>query len=195
MMTVFLTIFAACLPSYGHDDFFPRHDLPFSTSDFCTILKATEHAGWFELHYIRRRSFHGRIFETKPNLPDPPRIELAPPDVSDVPMMSSRVGEVTHSVDLGESSGAFIWDRDGRQITTDEMKQKLDKPLRAILLRKKPEDWKQISDYAAYLDHEIIFILPELSAGGIRAIDSITKHSTEAADGAFSHGQSPTAAR
>jgi hypothetical protein len=159
-VTAFLTLFAVCFPSYSNDDVFPHHDPPFSTSDFCTILKASGHADCFDLHYIRRRSFSGRIIESTQNLPDPPRIELAPPDYPDFPMSQARIGEVSHSVDLGTSAMAFIWNRDGQKITTDDLKRKLDKPLRAILLRKKPEDWKQISDYTAYIDPQIIFIYP-----------------------------------
>ena len=152
--------FFMCVANCGAEDpVFPSTAPPFSTWNFCIVTNHQDGEDTFTIQYIRKREYSGTI-TFKPSNSSEPKIRILQPDDESDRLVTQRAGEATQKVKLGSSEGAVIWNRSGQQLTPLELREKLVKPQRAVMLREKPKDWKNMRDHAFFLDLEVIFIFP-----------------------------------
>lgn len=134
---------------------------PFCVSDFCVITSTDNAQSRFKIEYQPRpcRS-RPRPITKSSFVEELPRIAVEPPISAPFAERNETADMyATMSTSLGGASQACAWSRDGRPLEESELMALAHDPVRAILLREKPE-WTRLKHYAMYLDPAVIFIFP-----------------------------------
>ncbi len=143
----------------------------FCIRDFCIISRDIEDKQRFSIHYEPRpkMAFSGmKITELTTGCPpddEPPKLIVQRPvgvmSPSEETLPTTRL-RAKWTTQYGKSPTGEVcaWKRDGEQIDEKEFWKMIDKPIRGVLLREKPTDWKRITEYSIYLDESVVFIYP-----------------------------------
>lgn len=144
----------------------------FCIRDFCVISRDIENKQRFSIHYEPRpkMALSGmKMTESTFSCPpddEPPKLIVRRPDgvrdLSDETQSATRLcAKMTTQFGVSPIGEFCAWNREGEQIAEkDFLKMMIDKPIRGVLLREKPTDWRRITEYSLYLDESVVFIYP-----------------------------------